>query len=623
MPDAHERVETARTRQADTDELVQRYRAFFEQGPDGVVVLDPETGRPLEFNDRVCKQLGYTREEFSRLSLADIDAMQTPDEIRATIERVMTEGRVDFETVHRRKDGRLLDIHVTAQLIDAGGRKIYHCIWRDITARKRAEEVLERRLASLTRPESADPTVGFMDLFDLAAIQRLQDEFARATGVASIITHPDGRPITTPSGFCRLCKDIIRGTPQGLVNCYRSDAELGRANPDGPIVQPCMSGGLWDAGAGISVGGRHIANWLIGQVRDETQTEQTMAEYAVQIGADPDVVIEAFREVPGMSREQFGHVAQVLFTLANQLSSMAYQNVQQARFISELRQAERDHQALQDRLIQAQKMESVGRLAGGVAHDFNNMLGVILGHAELALQEIDPANPVHARPRGDQQGRRALGRPDAPAAGLCPQADRRAAGARSERDRRRHAEDAAAADRRGHPPRWLPAATPLAGQDGPVADRPDPGQPVRQRPRCDCRGGRDHHRDAERGRRRTTPAPAGRHARATTSAWRVSDRRLRHDRRKSWPTCSSRSSPPRAWGRAPASGWPRSTASSSRTSGFIDVDSEPGRGTTFSDLPAAPSKRPARRRRRRQPRHPSPQAPRARPCCWSRTSRRS
>jgi PAS domain S-box-containing protein len=65
------------------------------------------------------------------------------------------------------------------------------------------------------------------------------------------------------------------------------------------------------------------------------------------------------------------------------------------RDITSRKVAEKEKAKLTGQLQQAQKMESVGRLAGGVAHDFNNMLGVILGHAELALERVDSAGPLH------------------------------------------------------------------------------------------------------------------------------------------------------------------------------------------------------------------------------------
>jgi PAS domain S-box-containing protein len=64
--------------------------------------------------------------------------------------------------------------------------------------------------------------------------------------------------------------------------------------------------------------------------------------------------------------------------------------------ITDRKQAEEEKKKLEAQLIQAQKMESVGRLAGGVAHDFNNMLGIILGYAELALDQVEPTEPLHA-----------------------------------------------------------------------------------------------------------------------------------------------------------------------------------------------------------------------------------
>ena len=63
--------------------------------------------------------------------------------------------------------------------------------------------------------------------------------------------------------------------------------------------------------------------------------------------------------------------------------------------ISARKRTEAEHEKLQAQLGHSRKIASVGRLAGGVAHDFNNMLAVILGHAELALGEVDPQDGLY------------------------------------------------------------------------------------------------------------------------------------------------------------------------------------------------------------------------------------
>lgn len=189
-------------------------------------------------------------------------------------------------------------------------------------------------------PSAQFGEISFLNLFEIGHIQRIQDTFANSTNVASIITQPDGRPITKPSNFCRLCSDVIRKTPLGLANCMKSDAVVGSPNPGGPVIMPCLSGGLWDAGASIMAGDKHIANWLIGQVRNEKQDENKMLSYARAIGADEAEFISALREVKVMSLEQFTHVADTLFLIANQLSELALKNLQQAQIIKRLKDSE-------------------------------------------------------------------------------------------------------------------------------------------------------------------------------------------------------------------------------------------------------------------------------------------
>jgi two-component system cell cycle sensor histidine kinase/response regulator CckA len=119
-----------------------RRRILFEQSPDGIVLIDPTTTQFIEFNTAAHQQLGYSRDEFSKLSLADVEAKETLEESRATIARVISERRVDFETLQRTKGDEIRNVYVTAQYIDISGHPVYHCIWRDITDRKRVEEEL-------------------------------------------------------------------------------------------------------------------------------------------------------------------------------------------------------------------------------------------------------------------------------------------------------------------------------------------------------------------------------------------------------------------------------------------------------------------------------------------------
>lgn len=323
-----------------------RYRTLFEQAPVGIFSTTSD-GTALVANPEMARILGFDDVEKALEHYADLarDMYVQPGRRAEFIALMKEKGSVeDFEYEARAADGRHVWIGMNARISERlpDGRFIIEGFATDITERKRATDALEKRILALTRPLEEADGIEFEELFNLDHIQQLQDEFAAATGVSSIITRPDGQPITGGSRSTRLCMSIIRATEKGEANCQRSDAYFGRFLPDGPLVQPCLSCGLWTSGASISVGGRHIANWIIGQVRNEAQNEEDIRAYAREIGADEEAAVAAFREVPVMSREQFEAVSQALFTIASQISDAAFQNMQQARSITELKVAQEE-----------------------------------------------------------------------------------------------------------------------------------------------------------------------------------------------------------------------------------------------------------------------------------------
>ncbi|MDQ5986719.1 MAG: hypothetical protein CSYNP_02450 [Syntrophus sp. SKADARSKE-3] len=125
-------------------DIESRYRLLFEYSPVGIVIIDPSTARILEFNETAHRQLGYSRNEFSHLKIFDLEIEETPEETQLHISQVIREGRADFETRHRTKQGEIRNVYVTAKYIEFSEKPIYHCIWRDITEWKRSEEALRK-----------------------------------------------------------------------------------------------------------------------------------------------------------------------------------------------------------------------------------------------------------------------------------------------------------------------------------------------------------------------------------------------------------------------------------------------------------------------------------------------
>ncbi|MBI5559235.1 MAG: GAF domain-containing protein [Deltaproteobacteria bacterium] len=145
--------EIVKRKRAETQlhESEKRFRAIFNESPDGIVLLDMETGKTVEFNEMAHLQLGYSREEFAEITVSDYEVGEKPEEIQAHIEMVKRQGRDDFETEHRTKDGALRNVLVSAQSLALGERQYLYAIFRDITELRQAQEGLKKYAVSLER----------------------------------------------------------------------------------------------------------------------------------------------------------------------------------------------------------------------------------------------------------------------------------------------------------------------------------------------------------------------------------------------------------------------------------------------------------------------------------------
>ena len=128
------------------------FRTLFDIFPEPIVITDIETKLPYKFNEAAYTQLGYSIDEYKNISIDKYDAIESKNEIQKHIDAVFEHARDDFDTLHRKKDGSLLDISVSVRVIHIEEKPYLLSIHRDITKVKRYQRDLlhqKQRLDSI------------------------------------------------------------------------------------------------------------------------------------------------------------------------------------------------------------------------------------------------------------------------------------------------------------------------------------------------------------------------------------------------------------------------------------------------------------------------------------------
>ena len=157
------------------------FRALLDRSNDAIEVIDAETGRFLDVNERACLQLGYSREEHLSLTVPDVDPGVDASTFENALGQLRESGSMVWEGVHRRKDGSTFPVEVDLAYVELH-RPYLVSVVRDITERKQAEQDVARRVADLSALNAmaaiVNQSLGVDEILD-----RAMDEVLRETGV--------------------------------------------------------------------------------------------------------------------------------------------------------------------------------------------------------------------------------------------------------------------------------------------------------------------------------------------------------------------------------------------------------------------------------------------------------
>lgn len=154
------------------------------------------------------------------------------------------------------------------------------------------------------------------DFMDMSHLQKIQDTFSQATGLAAIAVDTDGNYITKGSGFTDFCSKQTQGCPEGARRCQKCTA-------DGQGIFECHAG-LMEFSVDIVLNGQKLGRLIGGQVFSREPDEEKLTALASELGIDPDTYIRSARKVPVSTEQTIRAAVSLLNDMVNILIVQEY-----------------------------------------------------------------------------------------------------------------------------------------------------------------------------------------------------------------------------------------------------------------------------------------------------------